>query len=75
MESPALPGPHRWGVGVISYLIPSPRPVQITERKAAKHPKIKAFLACQSITPEKSETKLGKSKGYFGNAMPGGRHR
>ena len=67
MESPALPGPHRWGVPLLSYLLPTSSPRQVPARNAAKYPKIKAFLARQSITPEKSETESVKSKGIIGN--------
>ena len=57
MASPALPRLIDRGVGAI--LIPSyPQyPRQVTERNAAKHPKIKAFLARFVITLVKFETK------------------
>ena len=66
MESPALPRPHRWGVPLLSWLLPTSSPVK-QPYYTAKTLKIKAFLVRLSLTPEKSETESVKSKGIIGN--------
>ena len=67
MESPALPRPHRWGVPLLSYLLPTSSPARWPNGLAPNTRKIKAFLVLIGLPPEKSETKSGKSKGYLGN--------